>query len=384
MCLFPRWNSNTTDKAYKKGVTSFECGACPECLSKRSNIWALRCSMESKTSNAIMVTLTYDTYKYDKNGNIIGENVSNRKVDKKDCQKFIKRLRVYMERKQKSDKKVSYLLSAEYGTRTHRPHYHAILFNVKFDDIRYYKKSKRGNVIYKSHTLTKIWNNGICTIDSLVSSAAIAKYCTKYTAKSRSADTFTLCSRKIGLEEMLKRFNGKSYFVDGREYPIPKFVWNHVIEDKYCAYGYSKYYNKPKDNEDNYEYKYKQYNIFTRKRTFFNDRLKGKDKEYIEYLKYWKHKGEYFDSIKKPILQRIVALDERKYHMYKVKALVCYRNRFVREFPMLPPGSNCGSSDIYKYFMQYGIRLEKKEKCKPFLYEIDSEIIDTLNCPQGW
>lgn len=44
-------------------------------------------------------------------------------LDKKDLQKFFKRLRKY------HDQKIKYYAVGEYGTKFHRPHYHVILFN---------------------------------------------------------------------------------------------------------------------------------------------------------------------------------------------------------------------------------------------------------------
>lgn len=242
MCFFLFKNNRFDGVAYKKGVREFECGACPECLAKKSKQWALRCSMQAQVQKCCMVTLTYDTYIHDTaTGRVIGERVSDLQVNKKDAQKFIKRLRIYFKRKKNVDN-IKYLLTAEYGKRTHRAHYHAILFGVEFDDLIRYKKSKRGNWINKSATLDKIWAHGICTVDTVCVNAKIARYCTKYCAKdSRADDTFMLFSRGIGQEELLRQFNGISYVVDGREYPIPRTVWRDYIENKYNIKGFSKY-----------------------------------------------------------------------------------------------------------------------------------------------
>lgn len=249
MCLSPSRNTNYRSIAYKKGLTEFNCGHCPECLNARSNEWALRCVYQAKESKkAVMVTLTYDTFQRDKDGKIMTdkngiplENLTLRNVDKRDCQLFIKRLREYFDRK-KNVQNIKYLLSAEYGKTTGRPHYHAILFGVEFDDLIFHKKSKRGNTIYRSNTLDKLWKNGICTVDSTLITPAVARYCTKYALKDLGFDdTFMLCSQGIGLNGMLKDFNGKSYWIEGREHPIPRIVWQHYIAKKY-----EKWYNPAK------------------------------------------------------------------------------------------------------------------------------------------
>ena len=69
MCLFPQPNTNYRGIAYKKGLKEYECGKCPECLGKRSSAWALRAVMQARESkNCCMVTLTYDTFKRDNEG----------------------------------------------------------------------------------------------------------------------------------------------------------------------------------------------------------------------------------------------------------------------------------------------------------------------------
>lgn len=238
MCLFPAKNK-VSNKAFLKGLEEFECGHCPECLAKKSRLWALRTSMEARVNFGFMCTLTYDSYKVVNGIETSVENPTdpNIALSKEDCQKFIKRLRERFK-----DCKVKYILTAERGKRTDRAHYHALIFGIKLPDLIPYKLSKRGNQIYKSKILSDIWNKGICTVDSINLNAKTARYCTKYCAKDSGAeDTFMLFSRGIGDSELLRLFNGKSYWVDGREYPIPKLIWQKVIEKRYNIQGFSKY-----------------------------------------------------------------------------------------------------------------------------------------------
>lgn len=233
MCLFPRKNLNRRNRHQ---IAEYECGNCPECLSKRSRLWALRATMEAKYNVGMMITLTYDQYERDANGRIIGEKPADtRELSKRDCQLFIKRLR-----KHYSDRKLRYILTAEHGTRTGRSHYHAVIFGVVFEDIVPYKKTKRGNQIYLSQTLKTLWGKGICTVDCVNISTAVARYCTKYCAKSSGVDdTFMLFSRGIGdraLEERLYRTERiqetthtftvphQKYIVEGSAYAIPRTV----------------------------------------------------------------------------------------------------------------------------------------------------------------
>lgn len=367
MCFFPIPNTNYKNIAYKNGLTEFTCGKCPECLSKRASEWALRCTAQARESrSAVMVTLTYDTYKYDKQGKIIGENDPDTsiRVCKRDCQLFMKRLRENFARI-KGVKDIKYLITAEYGKRTGRAHYHALLFNVFFDDLIPYKKTKRGNQIYKSATLTKLWGKGICTVDSINVNGGIARYCTKYCVKDYGIDdTFMLVSQGVGINELLKTFNGISYWLDGRELPIPRAVWQKYIAERYAgswsrmrfrATPTYKYVNKTvkyrpirtvkpvskilalkqptlvirlkKYNAtDGYEelftkFQYAEHLKNAKARAIFRY-WRDRNRLYKEYRKYWERKID--KEIEKDISQRVALLDEKKYHNYKTAVLSWY------------------------------------------------------------
>lgn len=370
MCLFPLPNPNIDSLAYRKGVTHFDCGACPECLRKRSGLWALRAVHECRDhAFSSMVCLTYDDYIRDSRGNVIGERVSDKHVDKRDCQLFMKRLRKYfsipsnyLKHGYTSSPKIKYLICAEYGKHTHRPHYHAILFGVNFADCIPYKKSKRGNLIYKSATLTSLWSNGICTVDSKNVGAAAARYCTKYCAKDfRCEDTFMLSSQSIGLSSLITDFNGKSYIVEGREYPIPRAVWQYIISARYSHLSREftyKYVNAPlKDMNDPSSrisrslFLPTRYNDIRRARFL---RLRDDDLQYQSYLDYWYNKSLIFKALQKPILSRINELPEDKYHFYKSAALSVYRER-CKGIPVTAPRSGCiAAFDHFSYEVTRG------------------------------
>lgn len=353
MCLFPLSNTDYNGAAYKHGVTEFDCGSCPECLRKRSNVWALRAVYEAKLhAFNCMVTLTYDTFAYDSNGKIIGENPVNPdlKVNKRHVQLFVKRLRKWYSTI--TNEKIKVLICAEYGSRTHRAHYHLILFGVRFPDIHYYKKSKRGNVIYMSNILTRLWSHGICTVDSINVHSAIARYCTKYCAKTRSDETFMLCSKHIGMDSLYKDFNGINYMIDGKEYPIPRFIWERFITEKYSQLPFNfspKYVNRTDKSmsDGSFGRSVIQREIYRM--------IRDTDSIYLRYLDYWQKRSESFDQIKQPILNRIYALDDSKYHAYKCKALQVYSDkRFYLKF-FFAPGSNCGKARYINDRVDIGI-----------------------------
>ncbi len=188
------------------------CRKCFECVQSYSTNWAVRCCLEAKLHEKnSFITLTYDEqHKED--------------LNKKTLQKFIKRLRKHF-----GAKSCRYFACGEYGEKTHRPHYHLILFGVDFSDDRYFLKyDKRGNPIYCSDTLSKLWKLGFHAIGDI--SFDSAKYCAKYMQKFNFVDgkkAFTLQSRKpaIGYNYAVQNVeslcrSGKVY-IDGKEYAMP-------------------------------------------------------------------------------------------------------------------------------------------------------------------
>lgn len=339
MCFFPIPNTKFNSPAYKAGVYEFDCGACPECLAKRSSVYCLKAYYEAQEhDSSCSVCLTYDSYLRDGRGRIIGERLRNDLcVNRRDIQLFIKRLR------KKFGTGIKVFYSAEYGKRTHRPHYHACFFGVSFDDAVPYKKSKRGNIIYTSETLTKLWKNGICTIDSKRVTPAVARYCTKYAMKDKNVDTFSGCSKHLGLAGLLRDFNGKSYTIDGREYPIPRQVWERKICEWYAGTfpAFTPKYLSKRD----YPFEIALRNEIERR----NYReLRNQDIDYINYLKYWKDRAEIYEDIKPDTLTRINRLNEEKYHDYKVQARVCLTKRRLG-IPAVAPRARAGLARYRKW-----------------------------------
>ena len=94
------------------------CGQCIGCRLERSRKWAMRCVMEaSMHEKNCFITLTYDDEHLPKTGDRW----------KKDFVDFMKRLR-------KKVGKVRFFHCGEYGELNKRPHHHAILFGVDFED----------------------------------------------------------------------------------------------------------------------------------------------------------------------------------------------------------------------------------------------------------
>lgn len=374
MCFFPLPNPDINGLAYKKGVTTFDCGSCPECLRKRANVWALRAVYESREhAFNCMITLTYDSYIYDSHGRVIGERVSDFSVCKRDIQLFIKRLRKWYS--SVSDEKIKYLACAEYGKRTHRAHYHCLLFGVRFPDLVFYKRSKRGNVIYKSHKLDELWKNGICTVDSVNVGSAVARYCTKYCAKDRSDDTFMLFSQDIGLKGLLRDFNGKSYFIEGREFPIPRVVWESVISSRHYGAVSNRYINRNEQSMLDGSY---ARNVDDRR---MYRAVRDSDPQYIAYLQYWHDKSFSFDKLSMSVEQRIALLDDTKYHNYKVEALRCLSVR-CKGIPCPAPKSGSRSAYAHYFLERFGIQIFKEDTCRIASRPYTASDTDICNYPR--
>lgn len=108
-----------------KGMTiSVPCGKCPECLKRRVSAWSFRLMQEEKVStSAHFVTLTYDTEHVPLSPN------GFMTLAKRDVQLFFKRLRKELSVNY-AHVKIKYYLAGEYGGKSKRPHYHAIMFNL--------------------------------------------------------------------------------------------------------------------------------------------------------------------------------------------------------------------------------------------------------------
>ena len=127
---------------------------CPGCKMANAASWANRMEMELPYhENAWFLTLTYDNENVPYRatwdtltGEVITENLS---LCYEDMQKFWKRLRRHIEYHEKRKGKLMYFQAGEYGSQTHRPHYHAIVYDlpIKQEDLKVTKKRKRIHIL---------------------------------------------------------------------------------------------------------------------------------------------------------------------------------------------------------------------------------------------
>ena len=83
-------------------------------------------------------------------------------------------------RKKYKNKKIRYYHCGEYGDKNFRPHYHAIIFGLQFDDQKLFTVTN-GEKLYTSEKLEKLWPFGFSTIGTVTfeSAAYVARYVMK-------------------------------------------------------------------------------------------------------------------------------------------------------------------------------------------------------------
>lgn len=231
------------------------CGKCVACLKRRQDDWVVRLSHELEVStSAYFVTLTYRESNVPRSVDsrpFIKQFISDREkkmnipnptygqsfnvLCRRDAQLFIKRLRKFIE-----PYKIRYFLCGEYGSRTFRPHYHAIIFN--FPD-----------AFDVSESISKKWSHGFVTVTSVTSPRIryVAKYCScGYNLDSfrslKEFRPFVLCSKRPAIgssflsDERIDfhRRNLTTEFtnIDGSKSRLPRFYKDKIFDDDMKAH----------------------------------------------------------------------------------------------------------------------------------------------------
>lgn len=240
----------SSNEGYLDMPVTVACGQCVGCRLEYSRQWAIRCVHESSLyDDNCFITLTYD----DKN---IPDGAT---LVKKHYQDFMKRLRTRIH-----PRKVRYMACGEYGDKSNRPHYHAILFNYDFSDKEVLKHSDE-YTLYESELLNQLWPFGYATVGSVTfdSAAYVARYVMKK-AKGRHKEQidehtglkpnerfdsdsgeiipvepeFLLCSRRPGIgHDWYKTFSEDVYpsdfcVINGRRVRVPRYYDNLLQRDE--------------------------------------------------------------------------------------------------------------------------------------------------------
>lgn len=198
------------------------CGYCGNCLGRKRQEWSFRLEQEHKRAKtADFITFTYAPEKEHKSPSGL---ISLRKTD---FQKFMKVLRDRQVRTQPRSSKwppLRYYTVGEYGTDTHRPHFHSILFNL--------------HPSMKPFKITDLWGRGLLDFGK-VTPASIG-YVTGYVI-NRHADygdrekPFALISKGIGSNYLEKNYNyhkhGKRFNVNNKGIPgvLPRYYSDKIF-----------------------------------------------------------------------------------------------------------------------------------------------------------
>ena len=181
---------------------------------------------QSHTNNSF-ITLTYNEEHIPKNNTL----------KKSDFQKFMKRLR------KKTKQKIKFYHCGEYGETNLRPHYHAILFNKKFDDEKWIPGIPKNLKV--SQELEETWsinNNpiGFSIIGSVTFDSAA--YVSRYIIKKQTGKGAQEINSKTGLRPY-ERLD-----IDGviqKEQVLPEYTTmsNGIGKEWFKKYGEQAYYN---------------------------------------------------------------------------------------------------------------------------------------------
>ncbi|AXL15103.1 replication initiator protein [Microviridae sp.] len=118
-CISPVLSTAETSEGSGEFKIMYPCGRCIPCRIKKRNEVATRIVLEmSQHQRNLFVTLTYAPGNLPESG-----------VEKSHIQKYIKRLRKALDNSGYTDS-VRYFACGEYGSKTHRAHYHLVLFGL--------------------------------------------------------------------------------------------------------------------------------------------------------------------------------------------------------------------------------------------------------------
>lgn len=227
MCYTPiqlkkeTWKQKLSDTYHYQEVP---CGRCIECRKMMIKSWQVRLQEELKIAHsAYFVTFTYDdtTIPFTENGLMT--------LNYEDLKKTWKKLRKYENAHKNNNLKIKYFAVGEYGSKTNRPHYHAILFNV-----------------LNSDNIVRAWNHGFTHVGTVTpqSIGYTLKYAVKRVGKEwwkPNADDDRLLeksciSKALGINfitEAMKRYYNnnleKGVIIDGITYPLPRYYRDKIL-----------------------------------------------------------------------------------------------------------------------------------------------------------
>ena len=149
----------------------YSCGRCVGCCLRRSRDLAVRCVHQSKLVPADTCHFLTFTHSDESLPRLPDGRPT---LDKTLMPAMFKRLR-----KNTGISGIKQLQVGEYGTKTLRPHYHAIVFGLPLHDLKPWKKGRFGHQLYNSKILQEAWQDrGHVVVGSF--SFDTAQYCARY------------------------------------------------------------------------------------------------------------------------------------------------------------------------------------------------------------
>lgn len=190
------------------------CQICNFCLQRRASDWAIRLHHHLKANiNGYFLTLTYDQEHLPHVGNTYGRFVRP-SLHRKHLAQFHKLVKQYQNRLLRklwkregwtadiihltlhTAYKVSYYAAPEYGSRTQRPHYHTLLFNIHPKVIR--------DIVARG----KVWKHGHVHLGNIADASIM--YTTKYVIDRGEEWNDPTDNREKG-KAMMSKGLGKTY-----------------------------------------------------------------------------------------------------------------------------------------------------------------------------
>lgn len=226
-----QWQCYNSGLPFGDAVTKsidIPCGKCIGCRLAYSRDWANRCMLEASFHDEChFITLTYDDAHLPKN-EIVDMRTGEIKQSPvhtlvpRDLQLFMKRLR------KNSGQNIRFFACGEYGSRTHRPHYHLIVFGLHLDDLHILKSNFRGELYYTSDLIEKCWTYGYSMVADVSwdTCAYVARYVVKKIKGSGAVlyEDFNLVPPFVRMS--LKPGIGRLYYDENKEniYKYDKIV----------------------------------------------------------------------------------------------------------------------------------------------------------------
>lgn len=155
------------------------------------------------------------------------------------------------------DAKLRFFACGEYGEKTFRPHYHALIFNYDPPDRKIHTYTDRGHRLYTSELMDDIWGLGHVYVGSVTHESAgyVARYSMKKVNGDLAADhylrphpitgklyqvkpEFAVMSRRPGIGHGFTERFKSDYFphdfvvVEGVKTPVPRYYLKQLSEEE--------------------------------------------------------------------------------------------------------------------------------------------------------